>query len=178
MAMRKPVSVEELGFSHNTELALRQMNIQWDTELEEAWKNCGIHEIEDSLSRTPCFNSLTVIEITTRFALTGTSVTQKIDEHIQYLIEKDVPYSSIRFWESLKMVLQCLPEKRYLNLSSERLQHYCNSYFCYIPYARILNSKRNYRMPSFYGTIFTSLKQSAHLLLLDYEILKYTCRAI
>lgn len=134
MAMRRPVPVEELGFSHNTELALKQANIQWDTELEETWKNCSIHEIEDSLSRTPCFNSLTVIEITIRFALTGTSVTQKIDEHTQYLIEKDVPYSNIRFWESLKMVLQCLPEKRYLHLSSERLQHYCKSYEFVVQY--------------------------------------------
>ena len=44
--------------------------------------------------------------------------------------------------------------------------------------AHISFSKRNYRAPSFYGIIFTSLKQSAHLLLLDYEILKYTCRTI
>lgn len=82
MAMRRPVSVEGLGFSYDTELALRQTNIQWDTELEETWRNCSIHEIEDSLSKTPYFDSQTIIEITIRFALTGTSVTQKIDEHM------------------------------------------------------------------------------------------------
>lgn len=68
------------------------------------------------------------VEVIIKLSFLGISFIKQIDEYIESLIEKDVKYSEIRFWKSLRIVLKYLPDRRFKRLDKDKLERFAQNY--------------------------------------------------